>query len=615
MVFPHTPLVDAERTCWLSLFYNPVIAKGFPTPRRYNHELGIEIPLKMMAALNESTQAVEYGGGLLIKGLCSMLVPVKRRRDSIQWHLIRNADGKRIKYSDIRSRCPIRLSVDEFGHEDLEDTRAFLAWWKISESYVGTNQICYDKVVRSEASRASKHIKMTDLSFGIQNGNLGFFNVNFRIGQKDRPRHISMAGRLEVILGAAEEMHVYLYDVSCKRVWLVSGTEVLLYLVQLKHRKKPYMIQGRAVELAFAKLGYDGSAACKEALMEMASVPLFDNLKVDVEDFCVKDLVQQLWQRLEPLEGEPDEDGISLTMSVSSKLKGYEIMDLVMDKKIHTMEVVLGKTNGGWPDLIKASDAVVLFGSHLGELIKPASVTNRLCPPWVSLPESRDYLATTTRKLLQVFSGYNENGQIALPGLSVHKSTLLFEDCTHYLRGQCSCQRLQQIISKSRLSIKSVTPPGPCPDQACIIIGRALKVLKSPRSNLKQPLFCMPNSQILPLTPRSRSQTPSDCGDDESACPSQMTALDVTPTSSIVQDSNQNEETLSSSQSSTFGIMNTPRPYQDSMQITITGNSQSFSDFQLDVPSMKLPEHSWSGVNFEGSRRLRRMPNLKSREE
>jgi hypothetical protein len=52
--FVQTPLVDAERTCWLPLFYNPVIAKGFPIPPRTNHELGIEMPLEIMTALNGS---------------------------------------------------------------------------------------------------------------------------------------------------------------------------------------------------------------------------------------------------------------------------------------------------------------------------------------------------------------------------------------------------------------------------------------------------------------------------------------------------------------------------------------------------------------------------------
>jgi hypothetical protein len=159
MEFVQTPLVDAEQTCWLPLFYNPVIAKGFPIPHRTDHELGLEMPLEIMAALAGAEQAVEYGCGLLIKGFSSIVIPIKRQRDSVQWHLVGNADGRRIKYSDVRSRCPKRLSVNDFGHDDLRNTRAFLAWWKLSKSYVGTKRIPYEKVLRSKALGLPSHSK------------------------------------------------------------------------------------------------------------------------------------------------------------------------------------------------------------------------------------------------------------------------------------------------------------------------------------------------------------------------------------------------------------------------------------------------------------------------
>ena len=292
MEFFQTSLVDAERTCWLPLFYNPVIAKGFPIPHRKNHELGIEMPLEMMATLNGAEQAVEYGSGLLIKGFYSMIVPVKRQQDSIQWHLIGNTNGRRIKYSDVRSMCPRRLLVDELGPDALQKSRAFLAWWKKSESYVGTDRIHYDKVGRSLANRISEPLKMTGISIGFQNW--GMLSLNFRVGLKDCPRNVSIASRLEVILDAAEEMNACLYDVACKRAWLVSGTELLLYLVHLKHQKKPYMVQGQAVNLIFAEPGHNGSATCKKVLMEMASVPIFKDVTMTGEDFCVKHLIQQL---------------------------------------------------------------------------------------------------------------------------------------------------------------------------------------------------------------------------------------------------------------------------------------------------------------------------------
>ena len=546
MEFLKTSLVDAERSCWLPLFYNPVIAKGFPIPRRNSHELGIEIPLEMMAALQGAEQAVEHGCGLLIKGFSSMLVPVNRQQDSIQWHLICNTDGRRIKYSDVRSMCPSRLLVDEFGHDDLMKTRAFLAWWKTSESYIGTDGISYEKVENSKAKRTSTQIKMTDISLGFQNW--GMLSLNFRVGQKDRPRHVSKADRLEVILDAAEEMNTCLYDVACKRAWLGSGTELLLYLVHLKHQKKPYMVQGKEVKLVFAEPRRDGSTACKKALMKMAPVPILRDVNVSGEDFCVKDLIQQLWKHLEKLEEKDEENGMPLKMAFGTRLRGHEIMDLVLEKRsFQQREVALENTNGGWPGLLKASDSIVLFGSHLGELIKPALDTNKLCSPWASLPEYKDYLATTTRTLTRILDELDENGHPSISGLRVHKSALLFEDCSYYLHWQCRCVRLQQIISKSLLSLKSITPPGPFPELGCIIIGRAQKVLKSPRDNSNRSIFCRPNSQILPITPDTSCEAPSESEEDDPAWLSKVLASDLILTPSISQDIRQNDETSSAS--------------------------------------------------------------------
>jgi hypothetical protein len=173
---------------------------------------------------------------------------------------------------------------------------------------------------------------MTDISVGFQNW--GMLSINFAIGQKDRPRHVSRAGRLELMLDAAETLNVYLYDFACKRAWLVSGIEVLLYLVQLKHRKKPYMIHGKEVTLVFADPAYDGSAACRKALMDMATVPILSDAAVSCEDFYVKDLVRQFWGRLEALEEEYEENGITVRMKFGERLRGYEIMDLIIDKGV-----------------------------------------------------------------------------------------------------------------------------------------------------------------------------------------------------------------------------------------------------------------------------------------
>lgn len=81
--FEVNALPVGEDSYWHDLFINPVIAYHFPIPRR-GGEFGLEISLPMMAALGGAMRAVEFEGGLLLKGFSSAFVPLKRSGDSIQ---------------------------------------------------------------------------------------------------------------------------------------------------------------------------------------------------------------------------------------------------------------------------------------------------------------------------------------------------------------------------------------------------------------------------------------------------------------------------------------------------------------------------------------------------
>jgi hypothetical protein len=543
--FVQTPLVEAEKICWLPLFYNPVIAKGFPIPKRDNQELGIEIPVSMMTALSGAEDAVEYGVGLILKGFSNMLVPVKRQRSSVQWHLVSNMDGRRMKYSEVKKRCPKRLSLDEFGHDELFKTRAFLAWWKASESYLGTSAIRYEDFSCSTAKRASKTVKLTDVSVGFQNW--GTVNINFSIGQKDSPRRISRAGRLEVILDAADQMHVFLRDFGSKRNWLVSGTELLLHLVHMKHRKKPYLIAGTRTDLTYAEPSCDGPTSCRKALLKIASMPLYSDKTVANDDFCVKHLVSKLWSHLEIIEAEEEENGIAIRLPANT-LKGYEMMDLILDKGIlRKRETTLISTNGGWLDLVKACDcSVVLFGSHFGELIRPVAGSGSLCSPWMKLPKDKDYLATTASKISQIFGNNDDQGHLVLFDVRVHKASLLFEDCQGSPNRICNCIRVQQIITKYILQLKAIIPPGPLPAASCVIIGQARRVLRSSKPQNGPAIFNLPNTQLMPMlkVPENVAGNSSESDTDDSIYSSTSSRMEITPSTPISEDPSQNGESV-----------------------------------------------------------------------
>lgn len=100
--FRNESLEDNAPSCWHSLFNNPVIARGFPVPERLNNELGLEMTIEMMAALSGARYAIDFDGGLVMKGLSVLLIPIKQKDDVIQWHLIKPFAGNRIKYEEAK---------------------------------------------------------------------------------------------------------------------------------------------------------------------------------------------------------------------------------------------------------------------------------------------------------------------------------------------------------------------------------------------------------------------------------------------------------------------------------------------------------------------------------
>jgi hypothetical protein len=133
-VIPLSP--DEPRSCWNEVVGSSVIVAGFPIPERFLDETGLEIPLEVMASLGGMRLATQHDGGYLLKGRSIMFVPVERRGDSVQWHLVQRK-GSRIRYQDAVDLCPVRLPVERLDEEGLSSTRAFLGWCPSSINNLG----------------------------------------------------------------------------------------------------------------------------------------------------------------------------------------------------------------------------------------------------------------------------------------------------------------------------------------------------------------------------------------------------------------------------------------------------------------------------------------------
>ena len=127
---------NESRSCWCAFLPGSVIAAGFPIRPRLSNESGLEIPLEIMSALGGILNATEFGGGYILKGRSTMFVPIERLGDSVQWHFLKKDQG-RISYKDVRTLCPARLMLAEFGETALHSTRAFLGWYSATINHLG----------------------------------------------------------------------------------------------------------------------------------------------------------------------------------------------------------------------------------------------------------------------------------------------------------------------------------------------------------------------------------------------------------------------------------------------------------------------------------------------
>lgn len=503
VTFDTSELSNEEQSCWLPIFANPVIARGFPVSERENGEQGLEVPLEIMAALGGARHVTEFEGGLVLKGYSAMLVPIERHEQSIQWHLIRNTNDERMRYRQLRNECLNRATLEEVDYEALRTTRAFLGWWKSSETHLGTEDAAYDSIDWSPAGEAKRPARFSGGNIGFQTMITG--QLNFIMGAKDGRLHFSQKGPFQRIVQCAEKTPVVLYDLGDRRAWLVPALDVMLHAVQTRHHLLPYKIDGENIKLTPVN-PEKGRGAATEAVSANQLRQLYERDVATEKVYYFKDVILDIWSQMERLMDKEDSieacPGLALHGTMQSKIYGWEYMSLVHEKKYQRKEATIAKSSGGWVDLINDIDALVLFATGLDEIIKPVCDLSRLCRPWKSLPKGKDYLATGV-PILELL--YSEAGSrlsrkhLSTSHLQWHRGSTLFEQCSGAASHRCDCDRTQQIYHDSLFkTFGHVRPPGNLKDNGCVIFGQGhhpFKVLK-PVTIRQNAVHMLPNTSI-----------------------------------------------------------------------------------------------------------------------
>lgn len=501
--FSTSDLSAGEQSCWLPLFSNPVIARGFPVRQRENEEKGLDIPLEIMAALGGARHITEFEGGLVLKGYSAMFVPVKRHKQSIQWHLIRRNDEERILYRDLVNEYQDRVMLEEVDQSLVQTTRAFLGWWKCAETHLGTADAAYSNIGWSPAGEAKRYARLSGANIGFQTMITG--QLSFIMGKKDGRLHFSQKGPFQRIVQCAESIPVALYDQEDRRAWFVPALNVMLHILRTRHHMSPYKIDREVVDLSPVDPGRYKCAAA-EAIAINQSRLLYAGYFSE-KDYYFEDAILDIWSQMERLMEKEDSieasySGLALHGTLQSKLYGWEFMSLVHEKNFRRKEVTIEKSSGGWVDLINDIDGLVLFATGFGEIIRPVSKLDSLCRGWRSLPTGKDYLAADV-PILELL--YSEAGSrlsrkhLSSSHLQWHRGSTLFEECSGTTTHRCDCDRTQQIYHDSLFkTFGRVKPPGKLEENGCVIFGQARHPFKPAKilAVRENAVHMLPNNSI-----------------------------------------------------------------------------------------------------------------------
>jgi hypothetical protein len=118
--------------CWHGMLKNPVMVKGFPILARPSPDLGIEMPLNMIAGLVNTKRAYQFDSKIFIKTFSAMLVATRVVNDLLIWHYLHSQTGHGICY--LNNTLQITESIDL---HQLRSFRHVVGWSPWSLYYAG----------------------------------------------------------------------------------------------------------------------------------------------------------------------------------------------------------------------------------------------------------------------------------------------------------------------------------------------------------------------------------------------------------------------------------------------------------------------------------------------
>ncbi|RBR24683.1 uncharacterized protein FIESC28_02456 [Fusarium coffeatum] len=399
---------DRPGQCWHAIFRNPVMVEGYPIPRRKRYGSGLEMPLNVMAGLNSSPRIHKYGGNYYLKGYSTALVPTEKIGNMVLWHFYYSDDGSRLPYPN-----PTGLRCVDLSMQDLTAARHVVGWCSNANFKTGAADMNY-AIGASKLQRPGKEFALEKISFSF--GQFITGGCQFAIGRKDQHVRATKGTYIDK-LKWLDKKYVTLWDVEYERGWLVNGNAALLHLLRssLHHSSTDKF----SSDFHFQPQDFQESKnphtldSALEVLRNSKNqqLELYDK-DIDIRQGCatnsrttVKDRVEELYEILEKLfdhtaTSEASSKGLNAKSRFQDHLEGWDFIDIATNRDpFFIKRTTLGLSMLGWPDLVRATSAITLFGKGFGELIEAVEAQQGgACKEWMTMPKNRNLLCGTITK-------------------------------------------------------------------------------------------------------------------------------------------------------------------------------------------------------------------------
>lgn len=432
---PVRPGNDQPPSCWIQLFGHAVIVHSFPILKRPQPNLGLEIPLGIVASLVGTKYYNNFNNVDWIKGFSAMIYPSKNYDEIMVWHLNVAKNDLYLSYLDCDT-SPLEIATPATAYK-----RHIVGWSQDATHHIGNVNCKYDvkpSNTRRVSSDCALHTRILSPASLIPN------TLQFQVLKDHYPRFRDWEA-LPKVMRRLGRHFVCFWDVHDQRGWFVDGVGALAHLVCASmisdEEETPRFMQTKLSQLTKPQEPHSFSAPmdflCNDC--NRTAVILRYSQRGSLESETLEDRAMQYYHILDNAFTYQKLVGKKLKQNPRRILEGWDFHRLIWrrDDQHRARQTIIGPPGKGWIDLLRDTNAVTLLGSGFGEIMKPSHGQLRpLCFNWQTLPTSQFYLATSIPVLRKIIKHCGDDS-VAYPQKLTKHLTWYVPDA---LFSCCGCQ-------------------------------------------------------------------------------------------------------------------------------------------------------------------------------